>query len=107
MRGGSHPISRSRPTTTSRSARRSLGTKLRELARPIGEHERAALINCEGVAAAISVVITRSDEPSAAELVVGRGIHAEGALLEWELLTLAPDELAASNKRVVDRAAQR
>src|SRR5215472_3820266 len=41
------------------------------------------------------------------ELILSRRVHAERSLLKRSLLALAPDELAAPHKRMVDGSAQR
>ena len=53
------------------------------------------------------MVVTSTQKPSAAQLVIAGCIEAEGSLFEWELLSLAPDELPAADKRMIDRAPQR
>jgi len=40
------------------------------------------------------------------KLVVAGGVHAEGVLGGWKLLTIAPNEFRARNERVIDRSPQ-
>src|SRR5205823_2275938 len=57
-----------------------LAADLRELAGPIRQHERAAIIDearIEGLAGAVN---PRAHEPAAAELVVARSVETESAL---------------------------
>src|SRR3954452_14491181 len=53
------------------------------------------------------MIVTSTQKPSAAQLVITGCIEAEGSLFEWELLSLAPDELRTADKRMIDRAPQR
>src|ERR1700694_3872545 len=84
-----------------------LSPNLTEFARPVSQDRRAAFICEVSLARAIRPVIASAHEPSPVKLVLSRRVHTEGALLKWSLLTLSPDEFAASDERVVDSAPQR
>src|SRR5215470_12418611 len=84
-----------------------LSPHLAKLARPIGEHDRSTLVGQGGELTAIGMVIPAAHEPASRELVITRCEEPESTLLRRRLLALAPDELAASDERMVDRAPQR
>src|SRR5437879_12486444 len=84
-----------------------LPAHLAEFAGPVGEHCGSALVGQVGKLAAIGMVVAAAQKPSPSYLVISRCIKTESALLERQLLPLAPNELAPPNERMVDRTAQR
>src|SRR5437879_2701190 len=84
-----------------------LPAHLAELARPIGKHDRAALIGEVGKFAARGTVKAPAHKPAPSQLIVTRGVEPEGSLLQGKLLALAPDEFTPAHKRMVDRTPQR
>src|SRR5207253_8649251 len=84
-----------------------LPAHLAEFAGPVGEHCGSALVGKVGKLAAIGMVVAAAQKPAPPYLVISRCIKTESALLERQLLALAPDELAPPDKGMVDGAAQR
>src|SRR5437879_8315006 len=84
-----------------------LAPKLAELARPVRQGRGGALVGQTVEAAAIGIIEPATSKPATPELVVCRGIEPESALLHRKLLALAPNELASSDKRMVDGPPQR
>src|SRR6266849_4872677 len=98
-----------------------LTANLRKLARPIGQHQRPSLVIQVGVECSIRFINPASHKPPAGKLEVTGSIEAERALepsrgvrgtgnrLAWQqqgLVLLAPDELAARDKRFVNGTLQ-
>src|SRR5579871_1784360 len=104
-----------------------LPADLAELARPISKYERSARVLQHGqrgqqgiqrrdeairrilqtVVDPLRAVESASQEPASRELIVARNVETEGRYRGHRLLDTAPDDLAASNKRVINRAPQR
>src|SRR5438105_8046773 len=80
-----------------------LTTKLGKFTGPVGQHQRPALVGEIGLAGAVAPIEAAAKKPAARKLIVGRAVKAEGALLHRKLLALAPNELAASHERVINR----
>src|SRR5262249_34256839 len=88
-----------------------LGANLTELARPVGQDSRKAVIDQPRVSGAATAVKAATHGPTAVQTIVDGGIQAEGALClktidGGELITRAPDQLAPEENGVVDGAAQ-
>src|SRR4051794_14259936 len=73
-----------------------LTTDLAELARPVGQDERASLVDQARVVCPIGVVVTDAREPSLSELVFAARIHAEGGYVAGRFAAAAPDQLGAA-----------
>ena len=54
-----------------------LTAHLAELAGPVGQHHRTALVGQIGKFRAVSIIVTSAKKPSAAKLIVSRSIEAE------------------------------
>src|SRR5579884_2817257 len=84
-----------------------LAANLAELAGPIGQGGGEAFVGQIGEAAAIRIVKAAAAEPPPAKLIITRRVEAEGTLFGGKLMALAPYELASSDERVINGAAQR
>src|SRR4051812_845504 len=98
-----------------------LATNLRELAGPVGQHKRAALVRERSVKGTICAIRSPAHKPAAGKLVIRGCIEPESALKacpykswtgkgytggEIGLILLPPNELTASHKGVIDRTLQ-
>src|SRR5262249_11225290 len=98
-----------------------LGANLRELAGPVGQHNRAAVIVEMGIKRPVGVVVAGPYKPPPRKLVVTGGVVTERPLepgseehgTNWGdadvrrgLVLLTPDEFAARRERAVNRACQ-
>src|SRR5438093_1857459 len=84
-----------------------LTANLAEFARPVSQNDGASVVSQIGQLAALGAVETPANKPASSKLVIGRGIHAKCPLLTGQLLSLAPDQLAAPYKRMVNGSSQR
>src|SRR5215216_2117207 len=84
-----------------------LSPDLAELARPVGQQQRASLVLQSRVGGAFRSVVTRSSEPAALELEIARQVVAESVLQAGELVAPAPDQFGSADKRAVNRPLQR
>src|SRR5438105_8391291 len=85
-----------------------LRADLAELAGPIGQHQGTAGILQSGVIQTLGTVETRAKEPAASKLIISGNVESvRGCHGMHRLLGMGPDELAASDERVVNGAAQR
>src|SRR5436309_2277850 len=84
-----------------------LSAQLAELAWPIREHNRTAFVGESSIPAAVGVIVASTQKPAAPQLIIRRSIVSESFLSRGQLLAIAPDELAAADEGVVNRAAQR
>src|SRR5919109_2791274 len=84
-----------------------LPAHLTELAGPISQHRRGTLVGQAGGLGAVRLIISSANEPTTAQLVITRGVKAEGTLLKGQLLALAPDEFTTSHQGMVDGTPQR
>src|SRR6266567_5781034 len=89
------------------SAEAILSTKLAEFAGPISQRRGETFVPQIVELAPVGPVEAPATEPSPSKLVIPRRVKTETALLTRELLPLAPDEFAASNKRMIDGTPQR
>src|SRR5947209_14341917 len=99
-----------------------LATELRELAGPVRQHKRTALICQSRVKRPVRLVHTTADKPAPGKLIIARCVKTEGALKasphksrtgncgagrDVRLVLLPPDELTTRDKRMIDCALQR
>src|SRR5262249_10232130 len=75
-----------------------LPTQLAEFAWPVGQRDRSAFIGQSLITAAVRVVKTTADKPAPRQLIIRRSIVSERLLCCRELLPIAPDKFAATNK---------
>src|ERR1051326_2410965 len=83
-----------------------LCANLAEFARPVRQNCRLSGVVQRRVGGAIRPVVAGAGEPSPRELIIRRSVVAFAFLPAIELIALAPDELASSDERVIDRALQ-
>src|SRR6266481_1574300 len=84
-----------------------LAAHLAELAGPVGEDERGALVGERGIVGALRTVEAQRREPALRELVLQGGVSPEGMGLGRVLqVAAAPDQLGAPEEPVIDRAPQ-
>ena len=58
-----------------------LAAQLGKFARPVGQHQRPALVGEIGLAGAVAPIEAATKKPAARKLIVGRAVKAEGTLL--------------------------
>src|SRR5215831_2744912 len=78
-----------------------------ELARHVGDEQRAPGVADGGIGRPIRPVESRTNRPAACHLIVTRHVVAERVLLTGRLIALAPDQLRPSDEGVIDGALQR
>src|SRR6185436_11667141 len=78
-----------------------------ELARPVAQDERAAVVTDVRVVGALGVVVAHAGGPAPPELVLDVAIAAERGLRGGLGLAAAPRDLAAREQVRVDRTTQR
>src|SRR5262245_46215306 len=73
-----------------------LSTDLAELAGPVRQEDRSALVDERAIEAAAGSIATRTDVPTAAELVFAERVESERLLFDAvRNLLMAPDEFGA------------
>ena len=83
-----------------------LGPDLAELARPVGEDERASLVGDSRFVGVVGVVESSAGEPAARELILEVAVGAESIHRGPETLAAAPHELGPPEEMGVDGAPQ-
>src|SRR5581483_7667326 len=81
-----------------------LAANLAELTRPVCQHQGAAFISEVRQTAAVRAVKASAQKPTSSKLIIRGCIESEGALFGPKLMALAPYELAARDKGMVNGA---
>src|SRR5438067_923624 len=84
-----------------------LTANLAELAWPVREDCRLRGVVDSGKTEPVGLIDTDTGKPAAGELIIARGVVAEGFVQTERLLAMMPHQLGASNERVINRPAER
>src|SRR5258705_4517985 len=84
-----------------------LPADLAEFTGPVRQHRGSASIEERRVVRTLRIVVTPGQPPPSRELVFARQVIAHAPLPPVELLAIAPDDFAAPDELVVNRARQR
>src|SRR5258708_15494016 len=71
---------------------------LAEFAGPVRQRGGCASVSQVGEAAAVRPVKSATGKPAATKLIISGNVISESPLFHWQLLPLAPDELAAGDE---------
>src|SRR5581483_9042920 len=96
---GGRPVAVRRPPV--------LAAHLAELAGPVGQYQRSALVDDRRIDRARRAIVAAPHEPPAGELVIGRGVVPRRGLQAARLIAAAPDHLGPTDEGAVDGPLER